>query len=562
MEIENVIDIEVEAESIGPQGLSAYEVYLQTGGTLSEEEWLESLRGPEGPEGKEGPQGPQGEQGIPGPEGKQGETGPAGATGAVKFLVVSEFPTENIDEQAIYILPSDEPEGDNKYKEYIYTNGAWECLGGSGVKVDLSNYFTKEETEAITGQLDNLSTDDKTNLVTAINEVLTKLGGIGAEGVYVLTEDTDIRYAQAGLYINGGSKSISLQMGGNSYGYTSVGLTPGSSGIYMKMDTRYFIKFESNGFTIYSCSPTASTMQYSNFYKSMFVRLSDDQTISGIKTFSTLPRSSVVPTIDSQLTNKKYVDDSMIKKVSGTMALTEIETFTTSGATTPFYTSAELTITGIPTVSTFTIPKNTLFFVRNDNGNLGYSGEIWYQTYSGAFMNVKINGGIATSGSNGYITNGTNQIITGSKTFETLPESSVTPTTNNQFVNKAYVDSLISNLGQGIKKLSADIKGHLEDGIYIVTKSGGVTINAGTNTSVSYNYGAMIFKAGVNPGGMHFQIYVAIDYNGGPVLKVSHVMAGSYGFNTISIPLTKLASKDYVDTAIANAITTVLEGEY
>jgi len=33
------------------------------------------------------------------------------------------------------------------------------------------------------------------------------------------------------------------------------------------------------------------------------------QTISGKKTFSTLPESSVVPTKDSQLVNKKYVDD-------------------------------------------------------------------------------------------------------------------------------------------------------------------------------------------------------------------------------------------------------------
>lgn len=39
------------------------------------------------------------------------------------------------------------------------------------------------------------------------------------------------------------------------------------------------------------------------------VNTSQSQTISGKKTFSTLPESSVVPTTDNQLVNKKYVDD-------------------------------------------------------------------------------------------------------------------------------------------------------------------------------------------------------------------------------------------------------------
>lgn len=38
-------DLEVEVQQIGPQGLSAYEVYMQNGGTFSEKEWLDSLIG-------------------------------------------------------------------------------------------------------------------------------------------------------------------------------------------------------------------------------------------------------------------------------------------------------------------------------------------------------------------------------------------------------------------------------------------------------------------------------------------------------------------------------------
>ena len=59
MDIENVIDIEIDA-SEAKEGLSAYEVYLKNGGTLSEEEWLESLKGDTGPTGANGKDGKDG----------------------------------------------------------------------------------------------------------------------------------------------------------------------------------------------------------------------------------------------------------------------------------------------------------------------------------------------------------------------------------------------------------------------------------------------------------------------------------------------------------------------
>lgn len=72
----------------GPAGASAYEIAVQNGFVGTEEEWLESLVGPEGPQGPQGPQGepgeqgPAGEQGTAGEQGPQGEQGPAGADGA------------------------------------------------------------------------------------------------------------------------------------------------------------------------------------------------------------------------------------------------------------------------------------------------------------------------------------------------------------------------------------------------------------------------------------------------------------------------------------------------
>lgn len=125
MELENVVEIEIdEIDKVGPKGDSAYEVYLKNGGTLSEKEWLESLKG------------------------QQGEKGEKGDTGSVKFIVVSELPTENIDSTAIYMVPCEQTDSDNTYEEYIYVNNNWELLGTISADVDMTDYYTKEEIDA------------------------------------------------------------------------------------------------------------------------------------------------------------------------------------------------------------------------------------------------------------------------------------------------------------------------------------------------------------------------------------------------------------------------------
>lgn len=53
--------------ALGADGASAYAVALDNGFEGTEEEWLESLIGPQGPEGPEGPQGPEGPAGDSNP---------------------------------------------------------------------------------------------------------------------------------------------------------------------------------------------------------------------------------------------------------------------------------------------------------------------------------------------------------------------------------------------------------------------------------------------------------------------------------------------------------------
>lgn len=71
---------DVPSEDAGADGKSAYELALDAGFEGSEQEWRESLRGPEGPRGPRGNEGPAST--VPGPRGADstvpGPRGPAG----------------------------------------------------------------------------------------------------------------------------------------------------------------------------------------------------------------------------------------------------------------------------------------------------------------------------------------------------------------------------------------------------------------------------------------------------------------------------------------------------
>ena len=57
------------------------------------------------------------------------------------------------------------------------------------------------------------------------------------------------------------------------------------------------------------------------------------------------------------------------------------------------------------------------------------------------------------------VSTNTIQYINAKKTFSTLPESSVTPTTNNQLVNKKYVDDLVGNINTILATLTTPSSG-------------------------------------------------------------------------------------------------------
>ena len=269
MDIENVIDIEADA-SEAKEGLSAYEVYLKNGGTLSEEEWLESLKGDTGPTGANGIDGKSAyeswlDAGNTGTEedfinslkGEKGDTGPTGANGK---------------------------DGKSAYE-------IWLEAGNTGTEEDFLNSLKGDS--------------------SSISEII---------------EDTDMTIKDSGIYRVLASDQVSLRIGATS-NIVAKYYQPGDYLFWNKEDN-YLItlnKAYSSAYnmlcpTIGSYFVKKSGDNYQGYYRDVVINnistINESQTISGTKTFSTLPESSVIPTTDNQLTNKKYVDDAITAAIT------------------------------------------------------------------------------------------------------------------------------------------------------------------------------------------------------------------------------------------------------
>lgn len=77
---------------------------------------------------------------LRGEQGEKGEKGDKGDAGSIKFIPVATLPTENIDESAIYLVPIEGEDEQNRFTEYVYIDGKWEEIGAITVQVDHSEY--------------------------------------------------------------------------------------------------------------------------------------------------------------------------------------------------------------------------------------------------------------------------------------------------------------------------------------------------------------------------------------------------------------------------------------
>lgn len=306
------VKLEADIYPAGPRGLSAYEIYKKEGGQLSEEEWLKSLNGLTPTIGENGNWflGTV-DTGLP-------SRGPKGDTGSIKFIVVTELPTENIDETAIYMKPVEKPTGKNKFEELIYVNGKWEDLGTPNVAVDLSNYYTKEESdEKLLAKQDKLLAGD--NIAISEDNVISSNIGLPVlenqeinihtfpVGSYIITgKDTVIKYG-----MNGASSYKPITTN-SSTGNTDTWVLNITHDTATENNRGYAFLFRKHGSSGSAALYTFdfSGMNYVNIGQLM--ERNANQSIYGrFDFYHALPISSLVPSSDRELTNKKYVDDTI-----------------------------------------------------------------------------------------------------------------------------------------------------------------------------------------------------------------------------------------------------------
>lgn len=129
-----------------------------------------------------------------------------GSITTINFKIVDSLPGTG-ENNLIYLVPSSKQEEKNIKDEYIWVNDSWELIGST--KIDLSNYYTRDEVDStfalktelawdtITGKPVWIGSSKPTYTWSEINEKPTTLAGYGITDAYTKTE-IDRRYVTIG----------------------------------------------------------------------------------------------------------------------------------------------------------------------------------------------------------------------------------------------------------------------------------------------------------------------------------------------------------------------------
>lgn len=105
---DNTLTIKFDKETTLPLldglGKSAYAIAVAHGFQGTEQEWLNSLRGPEGPKGPQGPDGPQGKEGKRGPKGEPGSAETAAQLLRQKYIYLPDSNVNTVIAKIVEVL--------------------------------------------------------------------------------------------------------------------------------------------------------------------------------------------------------------------------------------------------------------------------------------------------------------------------------------------------------------------------------------------------------------------------------------------------------------------------
>lgn len=185
-------------------------------------------------------------------------------------------------------------------------DGAIQYEAGENITIDgnvisASGGITLNDVKAITGELENLSTEDKSSLVNAINEAMNN------GGITELTGDIVMQNLSAGIYLLNGNCTLFYQTGQIAerfifaYPEREKEILFVTKSSYGNASLSYCILFVGNYIKIYDCI----------FYKTYSYLYSNILTMNNT--------TSYTPTSDYNPTTKKYVDDSIKAAITTTL---------------------------------------------------------------------------------------------------------------------------------------------------------------------------------------------------------------------------------------------------
>lgn len=244
------------------------------------------LTGPQGPQGIQGEKGATGNTGATGPKGEKGdkgdtgETGQAGRDGYVQYTAGNNITIEN---------------------------NVISATGGADIPI-----YMLETSRAIWDSSATTNTTNDANAIARASEIINAMYNSTRKygGIEYYSTNTEYHF-------------LMLLKGTIATDKTQFTFYSNASSYQMVYSNRMFVyrSLRING-TWSNGVFTCSTMNYDvagDYNFDNFVSTNDVQYINAKKTFSVLPETSVTPTTDKQLVNKKYVDDAIADAITTTL---------------------------------------------------------------------------------------------------------------------------------------------------------------------------------------------------------------------------------------------------
>ena len=153
----------------------------------------------------------------------KGDKGDKGDAGAIKFMPVAELPTENIDESAIYLVPSNNAQDNNTFDEYVYIDGAWEKIGSASVEINLDKYLKKPTTTSAANRvvmINNNTLNENYMDATAKLNRHNQIPISSTNGTLYIGEPTESKHAATKGYVD--ENFLPLNTTADEWGYNRI----------------------------------------------------------------------------------------------------------------------------------------------------------------------------------------------------------------------------------------------------------------------------------------------------------------------------------------------------